>query len=96
MEPALNALWYGKLRPSESFLLRNPENQKLVDAWSKLRKEQEGRITDEETRRLFHEMETAEMKLSEASEIAAFRAGYALGAAMAEDTVRERDSMQIT
>ena len=90
MEPALNALWYGKLRPSESFLLRNPEHQKLVDAWSKLRKELESRITDEETRRVLHEMETAEMNLSEASEIAAFRAGYALGTAMAEDIQRER------
>ncbi len=95
MESALTALWHGNLRPSEQFLLRNPEHQKLVDAWSKLRKELENRITDEETRRLFHEMETAEMNLSEASEIAAFRAGYALGAAMAEDTVRERDSMRI-
>ena len=90
MEPALNALWYGKLRPSESFLLRKPEHQKLVDAWSKLRKELESRITDEETRRVLHEMETAEMNLSEASEIAAFRAGYALGAAMAEDIQLER------
>ena len=90
MEPALNALWYGKLRPSESFLLRNPEHQKLVDAWSKLRKELESRITDEETRRVLHEMETAEINLSEASEIAAFRAGYALGAAMAEDIQLER------
>lgn len=90
MEPALNALWYGKLRPSESFLLRDPEHQKLVDAWSRLRKELESRITDEETRRVLHEMETAEMNLSEASEIAAFRAGYALGAAMAEDIQRER------
>lgn len=90
MEPALNALWYGKLRPSESFLLRNPEHQKLVDAWSKLRKELESRITDEETRRVLHEMETAEMNLSEASEIAAFRAGYTLGAAMTEDIQRER------
>ena len=90
MEPALNALWYGKLRPSESFLLRNPEHQKLVDAWSKLRKELESRITDEETRRVLHEMETAEMNLSEASEIAAFRAGYALGATMAEDIQLER------
>lgn len=90
MEPALNALWYGKLRPSESFLLRDPEHQKLVDAWSKLRKELESRITDEETRRVLHDMETAEMNLSEASEIAAFRAGYALGAAMAEDIQRER------
>ena len=90
MEPALNALWYGKLRPSENFLLRNPEHQKLVDAWSKLRKELESRITDEETRRVLHEMETAEMNLSEASEIAAFRAGYALGAAMAEDIQLER------
>lgn len=90
MEPALNALWYGKLRPSESFLLRNPEHQKLVAAWSKLRKELESRITDEETRRVLHEMETAEMNLSEASEIAAFRAGYALGAAMAEDIQLER------
>ena len=90
MEPALNALWYGKLRPSESFLLRNPEHQRLVDAWSKLRKELESRVTDEETRRVLHEMETAEMNLSEASEIAAFRAGYALGAAMAEDIQRER------
>ena len=90
MEPALNALWYGKLRTSESFLLRNPEHQKLVDAWSKLRKELESRITDEETRRVLHEMETAEMNLSEASEIAAFRAGYALGAAMAEDIQLER------
>ena len=90
MEPALNALWYGKLRPSESFLLRNPEHQRLVDAWSKLRKELESRVTDEETRRVLHEMETAEVNLSEASEIAAFRAGYALGAAMAEDIQRER------
>ena len=90
MEPALNALWYGKLRPSESFLLRNPEHQRLVDAWSKLRKELESRVTDEETRRVLHEMETAEMNLSEASEIAAFRAGYALGAAMAEDIQLER------
>ncbi len=96
MEPALNALWYGKLRPSESFLLRNPEHQKLVDAWSKLRKELEGRITGEETRRVLHEMETAEMNLSEASEIAAFRAGYALGAAMTEDVARERAVMSST
>ncbi|MBQ7910439.1 MAG: hypothetical protein IJ363_06600 [Clostridia bacterium] len=96
MEPALNALWHGKLRPSESFLLRNPENQKLVDAWSKLRKELESRITDEETRRLLHELETAEMNLSEASEIAAFRAGYALGAAMTEDVARERAVMSST
>ena len=95
MEPALTALWHGNLRPSESFLLRNPENQRLVDAWSAVRKELESRITDEETRRLFRELETAEMNLSEASEIAAFRAGYALGVAMTEDISRERASVQV-
>lgn len=95
MEPALNALWHGKLRPSESFLLRNPEHQKLVNDWSKLRKELESRVTDEETRRLLHELETAEMRLSETAEIAAFRAGYALGVAMTEDISRERASVHI-
>lgn len=95
MEPALNALWHGKLHPSESFLLRNPEHQRLVDAWSKLRKELESRVTDEETRRVLHELEDAEMKLSETAEIAAFRAGYALGAAMTEDLARERESVRV-
>ena len=90
MEPALTALWHGKIRPSEQFLLHDPEHKKMTEAWLKLRKELDSLITDEETRHLFHEMETAEMNLSKAAEIAAFRTGYALGVAMTEDAARER------
>lgn len=95
MEQALTALWQGKLRPSEQFLLRDPENQKRLETWSRLRKELEDRITDDEIKALLHELETAEMNLSEAAETAAFRAGYALGVAMTEDISRERSALRI-
>ena len=89
MKSALSALWHGNLRPSEQFMFRDPENKKLIEEWTRLRRELDSRITDEETRDLLHRLETVEMNLSEASELAAFRAGYAVGSAMAEEAARE-------
>ena len=95
MKSALSALWHGNLRPSEQFMFRDPENKKLIEEWTRLRRELDSRITDEETRDLLHRLETAEMNLSEASELAAFRAGYAVGSAMAEETAREIAAMGV-
>ena len=93
MKSILSALWHGNLHPSEQFMFRDPENKKLIEEWTRLRRELDGRITDEETRELLHRLETVEMNLSEASELAAFRAGYSVGAAMTEEAVRERAAM---
>ena len=96
MEPALTALWHGKIRPSEQFLLHDPEHKKMTEAWLKLRKELDSLITDEKLRQVLHDLEITEMNLAESAEIAAFRAGYALGAAMTEDVTRERTVMSST
>ena len=93
MKSVLSALWHGNLRPSEQFMFRDPENKKLIEEWTRLRRELDSRITDEETRELLHKLETVEMNLSEASELAAFRAGYTVGTAMTEEAARERASM---
>jgi hypothetical protein len=96
MEPALTALWHGKIRPSEQFLLHDPEHKKMTEAWLKLRKELDSLITDEKLRQVLHDLEITEMNLAESAEIAAFRAGYALGAAMAEEVAKERSSIGFT
>ena len=68
-------------------------NKKLIEEWTRLRRELDSRITDEETRDLLHRLETVEMNLSDVSERAAFRAGYAVGTAMTQETAREIASM---
>ena len=93
MKSILSALWHGNLHPSEQFMFRDPENKKLIEEWTRLRRELDGRITDEETRELLHRLETVEMNLSDVSERAAFRAGYAVGTAMTQETAREIASM---
>ena len=95
MKSILSALWHGNLHPSEQFMFRDPENKKLIEEWTRLRKELDSCITDEETRELLHKLETVEMNLSEASELAAFRAGYTLGVTMTEEVARERISMGV-
>lgn len=95
MKSVLSALWQGNLRPSEQFMFRDPENKKLIEEWTRLRRELDSRITDEKTRELLHRLETLEMNLSEASELAAFRAGYTIGVAMTEEVSRERVSMGV-
>ena len=95
MKSILSALWHGNLHPSEQFMFRDPENKKLIEEWTRLRRELDSRITDKDTRDLLHRLETVEMNLSEASELAAFRAGYAVGAAMTEEAARERAFMGV-
>lgn len=81
MENDLCALWKNHARASEELRLNDPENKKHMETWLKLRKELYDRITDEETRQLLHELETTELELTEAAEFAAFRVGFAWGAA---------------
>ena len=68
----------------------------MTEAWLKLRKELDSLITDEKLRQVLHDLEITEMNLAESAEIAAFRAGYALGAAMAEEVAKERSSIGFT
>ena len=75
----LENLWYGNIRPVESFVAGNTEYKSLLRLVGKNREKLEATLSHEQAE-LFEKFYTAVNEINSTAEIAAFSYGFRLGA----------------